>query len=206
MTKQPTKAQFGEAYQQEAETNVRLEERLAGLELAIEDRDWLKLSMEGGREFSRAGLAKIIQLSRMMTLKNPLINRPTEVGGYYVFGQGVSIQYADDDINAVWQAFMDDPKNKVALTSPVAMIAQERELSETGNLFMAAFTNISTGRVRMRAIPVEEIQAIITDPNDDRQPWYYHRVWTQRVIDGRFSAHESQRSKEMQAYYPAMGY
>ncbi len=204
MTRPPTKAQYVEAYGEELDNNAFLEERLAELELALEDRDWLKLSMDGSREFSRSGLARIIQLSRMMTLKNPLINRATEIGGHYVYGQGVSIQYADEDINEVWQTFIDDPKNQVALTSPVAQLAQDRELSETGNLFLAAFTNISTGRVRMRGIPVEEIQDIITDPNDDKQPWYYRRVWTQRVNDQRFTG--SQRAKEMQAFYPAMGY
>ena len=206
MAKSPTKAQFVEAYGQERNTNILLEERLAELELALEDQEWLKLSLTGEREFSREGLGKIVRLSRLMFLKNPLINHAAEVTGHYVFGQGVTVQHADERLNDVWQAVWDDPKNAVELTSPEAMFAKERELEETGNLFFAAFTNMSSGRVRLRSIPVEEIRDIITDPDDSKQPWYYHRVWTQRTIDGRYSLHGSQRSEERQAYYPAMGY
>lgn len=202
----PTKAEIIEAYGQELNNNVLLEERLAELELALEDRDWLKLSLSGEREFSRDGLAKIIQLSRMMMLKNPLINHAGDVTQHYVFGQGVEVRYEDERLNDVWQAFWDDPKNQVELTSPEAMFAKERELEETGNLFLTAFTNISSGRVRLRSIPIEDIRGIITDPEDSKQPWYYHRVWTQRVIDSRFTQHDAQRTTERQAYYPAMGY
>ncbi len=78
MAKSPTKAQFVEAYGQERNTNILLEERLAELELALEDQEWLKLSLTGEREFSREGLGKIVRLSRLMFLKNPLINHAAE--------------------------------------------------------------------------------------------------------------------------------
>jgi hypothetical protein len=204
MTKTPTKAEFVEAYGQERQTNILLEERLAELELALEDTQWLKLSLEGGREFSREGLAKIIQLSELMARKNPLINHAVAVTSDYVFGQGVSLHFEDERLNGVWQAFWDDPKNQSALTDHRALIENEQELETTGNLFYALFTNISSGRVRVRSIPVDDVQEIICNPDDAKEPWYYKRVWTQRTLDMRFR--DSLRAEQREAFYPDVRY
>ena len=129
-----TKAEITEAYYQEVHTSVLLEERIAELELSLEDASWLKLSLSGDRDFSRDGLAKIIRLSRLMTLRNPLLNHAAEVTSHYVFGQGVSLGYEDDDLNAVLQAFWDDGKNRAELTDCNALLAKEVEIETTGNL------------------------------------------------------------------------
>ena len=52
-------------------------ERIAALELALEDQDWLKLDSTGNKEISRAGRQKINDMARMFWLKNPLIRRAT---------------------------------------------------------------------------------------------------------------------------------
>ncbi len=206
MPKQPTKAELLDAYQQEHDTGVMLEERLAELELALEDVGYLRLSMEGDREFSREGLAKIIQMSRIMYLKNPLINHAVEVVAHYVFGQGVSLLYKDDALNDVWQAFWDDPKNLAEFTDCQALLAKEHELQTTGNLFLALFTNISTGRVRVRSIAVEEVQDIICNPDDAKEPWFYKRAWMQQTMDLRHTRTGSVRLEQRQAFYPDIRY
>jgi hypothetical protein len=200
----PTKAEFAEAYQQERQTNVLLEERLAELELALEDTAWLKLSLEGDREFSREGLAKIIHLARLAVRKNPLINHAVDVTSGYVFGQGVSTMYEEEALKDVWQGFWGDPKNQAAFSDHRALIENEQELEVAGNLFFALFTNISTGRVLVRGIPVEEIRDIICNPEDAKEPWFYRRVWSEQKRDLRFTG--SVRGQQREAFYPDVRY
>ena len=206
MPKQPTKAELIDAYQQEHDTSVMLEERLAELELALEDVGYLRLSMDGDREFSREGIARIVKMSRFMALKNPLINHAVEVVSHYVFGQGVSLMYEDETLNDVWQAFWDDPKNLAELTDRHALMGKEKELQTTGNLFFTLFTNISTGRVRVRSIAVEEIRDIICNPDDAKEPWFYKRAWAQQTMDLRHTATGSVRVEQREAFYPDVRY
>jgi len=177
-----------------------LTERLAELELALEDEGWLKLDFLSAQEFSRAGLARIIKLARLMYLKNPLINHAVDVQAHYVFGQGVTIEAAHPAVAEVVNRFLDDPKNQVELTGHQARMGKETELGVTGNLFLVFFANPATGRVRVRSIPVEEIAEIITDPDDAKSPWYYKRVWSERTFEAsRGLMSPAQRT----AYYPA---
>ena len=85
-----------------------LQERLAALELALEDVGWVRLGMEGEREFSREGLDRIMQIARYSYLKNPLINRGVSVNHlradcvdnvltFYVNGQQLA-QVKDDTL------------------------------------------------------------------------------------------------------------
>ncbi|MEW6223182.1 MAG: hypothetical protein AB1627_00995 [Chloroflexota bacterium] len=180
-------------------------ERLAELELALEDTDWIRLSLEGATEFSRDGLSKIITLARLAYLKNPLINRAVNVQAFYVWGQGVNIEAKPDEIDAVVQRFLDHPKNQAELSSHQARTMKEIQLQITSNLFFVLFTNNSSGRVLVRTIPVDEILAgdIITNPEDDKEPWFYKRVWRQRTFDVETG---NTGSEERTAYYPDFRY
>lgn len=155
-------------------------ERLAELEFTLEDRDWVKLTAEGNKEFSREGLQKINDMARLYWLKNPLIRRAVLTQTYYVFGQGVEIEAEDEDVNKVVQAFLKNPKNRAELTEHQTRMIKEAELQLFANLFFVFFTDISTGKVQIRTIPVNEIQDIITDPEDSKTPLYYKRVYNVR--------------------------
>lgn len=175
-------------------------ERLAELELAMEDEGWLKLDFMSAQEFSRAGLGKIIKLARLMYLKNPLINHAVDVQSHYVFGQGMAVQAAHPLVNDAIARFLDDPKNKVELTGHQARMQKEVELAVTGNLFLVFFASPVTGRVRVRSIPVEEIAEIICDPDDGKTPWYYKRVWSEQGFNASSGlASPAQKT----AYYPS---
>lgn len=166
-----------------------LMERIAELELALEDRGWLQLVLEGDQEFSREGLRKICKLARIMWLKNPLIRRGVDTQTHYVFGQGVNITAHDEAVNEVVQQFLNDAKNQAELTSLEAMQTKERELQILGNLFFVFFINRANGRVRVRTIPVNEIDDIICNPDDAKEPWFYQRSWTQVGLDGTLTTH-----------------
>lgn len=158
-----------------------LTERLAELELALEDEGWLRLGLEGQREFSREGLRRIAALSRLMYLKNPLIQRAVNVKTYYVWGQGVNIAARDDTVNIVLQRFLDDPSNRDELTGHQARMLKEVDLEVDGNLFLVLFPNTITGHVRVRSIVVDEVVDIWCNPEDSRERWFYERRWTPLV-------------------------
>jgi hypothetical protein len=165
--------------------NVQLlTERLAELELALEDQGWMRLSQEGQREFSRAALRKITQLARLFYLKNPLIRRGVNVQANYVFGQGVEIRSDNEDVNTILQSWQDDAKNQAELTTQQAHLQTEVELQVMANLFFVFFVDArKRGRVRVRTIPFDQVEDVIADPEDAKTPWFYKRVWTEARLD-----------------------
>lgn len=192
-------AEMAEAFEAE---NAELRERLAALELALESVDWRLLSAQAEHEFSREGLRTITELSRVMYLKNPLVQRGVNVKRFYVWGQGVSTKAAEPAIGEVIRAFEADQKNVASLTGHQARMTLETELQTDGNLFFVFFVSRSTGRVRVRTIPFEEIDEVICNPEDSKEPWYYVRRWTQQSLmaDGQI------QSEAKTAIYPDWRY
>lgn len=160
-----------------------LNERLLELELALENQSWARLTWEAEQEFSRAGLRKIAELARLMYIKNPLIGRGVNVQADYVFAQGVTIRSDNEATNTAIQQFMDDERNKVEMFGHPALLRKERTLQTKGNLFLTLFTDRLSGRVVIRSLPVDEVEEIISDPDDRQTPWYYLRVWNEKRFD-----------------------
>src|SRR6266704_6455450 len=186
------------------EARVAVLERIAELELALEDQGWRRLSIETDHEFSRDGLTKVIRLSRAMYLSNPLINHAVQVCADYIWGQGITVVARDAGINGVIQRFFDDRRNLVELTGHEARVAKEVELETSGNLFLVLFTNPSTGAVRVRSIDVDEVRSIISNPEDAKEPWYYLREWSQAELPS--GVMQTGATKRMVAYYPDWNY
>jgi len=198
----PTLNAIGGAWNALRSQNYHLEERLAELELALEDSSWNRLVTEGNRELSRDGLRVIMSRARLFFLKNPLINRAVTLQACYVWGQGININAKDTAVHEIVQEWMNDPKNKAELTSHQARSLKEQDLQVTGNLFFVLFTDRTTGNVRVRTIPPDEVLEIITNPDDMREPWYYKRVWTEQRMkpDGTYA------DVSRIAYYPDWEY
>lgn len=185
-----------------------LQEALADLELSMEDQGWRRLGAEADKEFSREGLARAAKSARIFAVANPLIKRGLAVRQAYVHGQGVEIRaHADgtedgqQDVNAVVQAWWNDSRNRNGVTGPQAHETLERALGTDGNVFIASFTDPRTGNVQLRTIPFDDMQEVLSNPEDRTEPWYYLRRWTaERVVDGQ------RRTEQMAAYYPALSY
>lgn len=191
-------AEYREAVDALMQENGQLVERFAALEMALESEGWRRLTMEAEQEFTRAGLRQITDLARIMAVKNPIIKRGIEVQQLYVWGQGWSVKAKDDDIDAVLTNFFDDIRNQAEL-SHQALQEKEKELLTDGNLFFCLFTNALTGRVRVRTIPFAEIESIIFNPQDRKDPWFYCRCWTQETVDLKTG---SIQTEQRTAYYP----
>ncbi len=173
-------AELAEYAQRQDWTIELLSERLAELELSLEDQGWRQIMAGFDGEFSRGALGEIVRRSRYAYLANPLVNHALEVQAHYVFGQGVQVAARHPAINDVIRAVWEDPGNRAELTSAAAQLLAEIELSSTGNLFLVLFTDARTGHLRIRSIPIEDVQDIVTDPQDRRTPWFYRRVWSER--------------------------
>lgn len=180
-----------------------MQEGMAELELALEDLNYIRMSADSENEFSRTGLDKIVDLSRLMYIKNPLIKRQVQVKSLYVWAQGINVRAKNNEINVVLQAFWDDDKNRVELTGHQARMLKEVDLEVDGNLFFVFFIRPSDGRVRVRSIPIKEVREIVSDPNDAKSPRYYLRVWKETKIN---EATGRKNTVQKKAYYPDWGY
>ena len=180
--------------------NDDLRESFADLQLAMEDKGWLALSMNAAGEFTRDGLARGAGLCRILAVSNPLVKRGLALRHAYVWGSGVEVTAADPDVAELVSAFNSSAEQ--SLTGSQAREELERALGTDGNVFIALFTNPLTGKVKPRSLPFDEIADVVTNPDDRDDPWFYLRRWTSFEIDstGR------RRTIRSEAYYPAVGY
>lgn len=165
----------------EQETSLLYQERLAELELALEDQGWDLLGRGGDREFTRDAVRLIARMSRLHYLKNPLIRRAVDVQSFYVWGQGVEMKAGSEGVDEVVRRTFMDRRNRQTLFGHQARTLRESELQVEGNLFVAAFTDGLTGAVQMRCLPAAQIDDVVSDPDDQDDVWYYRRRWS----DGR---------------------
>lgn len=177
-----------------------LSERLLELEAQLAEQSWERISWGAGElELSREALREINRTARLMYLKNPLIQRGVNVQALYVFGQGISIHARAQAVDEVVQAFLDDAKNQAELTSHQARLQKETELALFGGVFFVFFTDLASGRVRVRSIPEAEVEEIVCNPEDSKEPWFYRRSWTEEALDFASGRTETQQRT---AYYP----
>lgn len=192
---------YGKMAFTEHSNNELLQERIAELELALDDVGYERIGDSNfDKQFTKASIDKIAAMARMYWLKNPLIKRAVATQANYVFGQGVDVVAADEDVQTVVDAFMEDSKNRAELTGEQAMLTKETELQVTSNLFFTFFTDPLNGATRVRTIPLSEITRIIYNPDDSKEPWYYYRQWQQPKEPG------SQKYEMHQAMYPDINY
>ena len=192
---------YGQMAFTEHSNNELLQERIAELELALDDVGYERIGDSNfDKQFTKASIDKIAAMARVYWLKNPLIKRAVATQANYVFGQGLDVVAADEDVQTVVDAFMEDSKNRAELTGEQAMLTKETELQVTSNLFFTFFTDPLNGATRVRTIPLSEITRIIYNPDDSKEPWYYYRQWQQPKEPG------SQKYEMHQAMYPDINY
>jgi hypothetical protein len=156
-----------------------------------------------GKEFSRRALRAMHRLALLFYLKNPLIRRGVKIQSGYVMGQGMEVHSCDDATNTVLQQFHDNRGNRRALTDSKVLIQRENELQIFGNLIFVFFTNRATGAVQVRTFDIDEIESVISNPDDKDEPWFYERVYIARVLDystGRWT------TEPRTEYYPDWNY
>lgn len=191
-------AALREAADQQEATAALLAESLQALEMELQAEGWRRLIIQSEHEFTRTGLRDITELARIMKLVNPLIFRGVTLKRLYTWANGVSIRARQPEINEVVQAFLDDERNQASLTGHQARGEAEESLQSDGNLFLRFFINGVTGRVRVALVDTQEISAIIANPEDAKEAYFYKRIYQKTALDGK--------TETVEAYYPDWRY
>lgn len=178
-------------------------EALAEIEAGLNQHGWQALGSDNN-EFSHAALKTIRRMALVMYLKNPLIQRGVKVQSFYVFGQGVTVHSRDEAANEVIESFWCDLRNQVELTSSKALQDKDREQQLVGEHFFVLFTDALNGQVRVGTFdPDQVVGDPITNPDDDKEPWFYKRCWTAKTFD---MATGQTATQARTAYYPDINY
>lgn len=187
-----------------------VQEALVDAQMAADEAGWAKLGSDDAAMLSREELRKAANLARVMVVADPLISRAVNLRVAYVWGRGVTVQArqekdAEQDVNAVVQAFLDDPSNQATFSSGQAREELERRLATGGQAFHALVTSPLSGRVQVRVIPAREVDDVICNPEDGAEPWFYKRTYTRTVVEAGYAGTRTRRETRT-VYYPAVGY
>ncbi|MEN3123262.1 hypothetical protein [Janibacter sp. LM] len=177
--------------------------------LSAEDRGWAKLTAGDGTDvIDRASIMQVAAVARINVAADPLIKRGVNLRIAYLGSPSVSAPSSDDgqDLNAVVQAFWDDPENAETFTSVQACAERERARNTDGNTFHALPTDPRTGRVRVRVIPPSQVTDIITDPEDAATPWLYKRQYTAKRVTQNALGTTSTVTESRTVYYPDVNF
>lgn len=202
-----------EAVRQRDDTIEMLSESIVDLERSMLDPGWTRLAAAAHLEFSDEGLRRIREICRIFSIAHPLAKRGLSLRAAYIHGQGVEIaarangrrqRPGEQDVNSVVQDFMSDAGNQRAMFSAKARTQLERSgFGAEGELFVALFTKPVSGKVQVRMILADQVAEVISNPDDDSEPWYYRRRWAQTTVD---PATGSTVTQQMERLYPALGY
>lgn len=177
---------------------MRSKEGIADLEISLEDMGWREMNTPfGSVNFTRANLRQIMSLSRLMYLKNPLIKRAVTVQELYVFGSGCTIKADSTDVQEVLDDFFSHKKNQKVIGQ--SWPEREREQRIDGNTFFVFFKNKVNGAARVRLIPVDQIDEVVVNPEDSKEPWYYKRTPITSINGDQVETSDSM-------LYPDIGY
>ncbi len=164
---------FSESWKEPPQSVAVFKERLWELELALEDRGWVREVTLSTLEFSRLGVQQLIRICRIYGIKNPLIKRGAEICAMYVFGRGVEIRSEDQAADDVIQTFI--AANQAEL-GHVGLADKEKSIQTDGSLYFGLRT-MPDGSVTLQMVDPLEIMEVITDPEDRACPWYFYRNW-----------------------------
>ena len=181
----------------EASVDQVFKERLWELELALEDRGWVREVTLAALEFSRYGVQQLIRICRVYGIKNPIIKRIAEICELYVFGRGIEIRSDDDTANEVIQDFLHANDAEMGHNG---LAAKETSIQTDGALYFGLATK-PKGNVRVIMIEPLEIMDVITDADDTGKPLYFKRMWNRlelNIATGR------QMADPQTCWYPSL--
>ena len=184
MTETESTAESGQSVAAYEATIELLMESLADVERIMrrDDNGWESVTADS-KGFTARFRKEMAERAEIATISDPIIKRGVNLRAAYIWGAGVQISVRDEpgtgqDVNAVVQAFLADPRNQATFSTTTAKTKLERRLATSGEVFACLPTDHTTGRVRFRVLPEAEISHIVTDPEDADTPWLYLRDYT----------------------------
>ena len=188
---------FSESHQEPIRTTTQFKERLWELELALEDRGWVREVTLSNLEFSRLGIQQLCRICRIYAIKNPIVKRAAIICRLYVFGRGVEIRSDDKPSNTTIQDFLDANKSELG---HVGLASKEQDIQTDGSLYFGLATD-PKGNVRVTMIDPLEVMEVAPDPDQPGRAWYFSRMWTLNTID---PASGVVQNKPMKCWYPSL--
>lgn len=164
--------------------------------LAFDDAGWdTATSATGGGSFSLTELQDAAARIRESSEGNPLLKRGCGLRTSYIFGRGVEF----GNLQPRFQKIFDLPQNQDVLFSPEAQVINERSHFTDGQFFVLG--NVSTKT--FQRVQFGQITAVVTNPDDSEDVWYYRRSWTRKSTD---LSGNGGKEVEMNVWYPADTY
>lgn len=193
-----------ETEQLEAVVEELVENRMADIQLAIDDIGWQPLGGDfGGDELPKSAIEDVSDLLRATLVMNPLVKRGIAVRTSYIWGKGVQFTGIDQK-NAVFT----NPLNQRFLFSSEALAENERCLATDGNFFVLARGSIrqrrskGTSEPTVMRIPFKQITAHYCNPENPEEVWFFRREWTETVT----SAEGEVKATPRKMWYPSDSY
>jgi hypothetical protein len=108
--------------------------------------------------------------------KNFLIRQIVRLTTAYVVGDGITLKAGHPYVTTFLPEFWNHRQNHISRR----LSAWCDELTRSGELFIALFTNAADGMSYVRAVPARSIERVETDPEDyEKELYYYERVQNQ---------------------------
>jgi len=140
--------------------------------LAFDDAGWNPSGLVTERGFTLTQIKEIAKKARQTSEGNPLLKRGSALRTSYIFGRGIHFNEQPPRVKRL----MELQQNQDVLFSPEAQVINERSHFTDGQFFVLG--NVTTKA--FQRIPFDQITAVVTNPDDDEDIWYYRRTWTRR--------------------------
>jgi hypothetical protein len=143
----------------------------AALELALEDRGWLRTALVGS-EMDLPTRENVLPIARRFYRRDPLSHQAVRLWTAYSVGTGHSVT-AKGRAASILEELRLDPRNRTFFSAQGQQKNSNRLLID-GDLFVAIF-DTDSGFV-FRRLDSRQVTEIITNPEDAEEPWFYKRM------------------------------
>lgn len=117
-----------------------------------------------------------VEQARVLFRRSPLCKWGINTWTSFGLGESVGVKPIDEEAQKVWEAFVTDDRNHSAWQSDT-LANMANHLKVTGNRFLSFALSEMDGSAVMRSINPDQIEEIVTHPEDDQTPLFYKRVW-----------------------------
>lgn len=138
----------------------------AGASIDADEDQWRPLSGNNARDLEPMKQDRMQKLAKYLWESNLLADRIIELPLAFMLGDGVRLTSPDEEAQEVLERFWYDPINKMDL----ALEEFARELALFGEQCYPVFVNPHNGHVRLGYLDPAEIDKVVTDPDNARQP------------------------------------
>ena len=171
--------------------------------LRLEDVGWNRLGIGSDFEADELSLNSVKEISattRGLVALNPLAKRGVSVRTSYVWGKGIEFKGIE-----LTDPILTDPLLRTTLFSTDARSEMEKALATDGNFYFIAKgksqRRYDAGKVRPSGfrVPISEIEAIVANPDNREEVWFYRRDWVRHAYN---NATGQEETKNMKMFYP----